>query len=141
MFALPLPPSLSGENVKRRVIVTLAWLSPINSRHQNYRVAQLWFSAVGDIASTRSCADWRAVQRGTVQHEVFEGSEAVDYRDGDDLFVKVSCRNDAGEILEPVRFGLVVTLEVAENVLLPIPIYEEVRDRIAVRVRADVGVS
>lgn len=141
LFSLPLPPSLSGENVKRRVIVTLAWLSPINSRRQNYRVAQLWFSTTGNIASTRSCADWQAVQRGTVQHEVFEGSEAVDYQDGDDLVVKVSCRNDAGEILDPVRFGLAVTLEVAEAVLFPIPIYEEVRDRIAVRVRADVGVS
>ncbi len=138
-FALPLPPSLSGVNVRRRVIVTLAWFSPINSRRQNYRVAHLWFGGVGNIASRRSCADFRAVQRGTVQHEVFEGSDAVAYQDGDDLIVRVSCRSDAGDILQPVRFGLAVTLEVAEDVLLPIPIYEEVRERIAVRVRPTVG--
>ena len=134
-FALPLPPGLSGVNVKRRVIVTLAWMSPINSRRQNYRVAHLWFDVAANVARTRAFADHRAVQRGTVQHEVFEGSDAVVFQDGDDLIVKVSCREDAGDIVEPVRFGLGVTLEVAENLLLPIPIYEEVRERLAVRVR------
>ena len=135
-FALPLPPSLSGTSVRRRVIATLAWLSPINSRRQNYRVAQLWFRMARDIGTARSDADWQAVQRGTVQHEVFEGRDAVDYQDGDDLVIKVSCRNDAGDIVEPVRFGLAVTLEVPEKLLFPIPIYEEVRDKISVRVRA-----
>lgn len=138
-FALPLPPSLSGINVRRRVIGTLAWMTPINSRRQNYRVAHLWFDVSGNVASTRAYADHRAVQRGTVQHEVFEGSDAVAIQDGDDLIVKVSCRSDAGDIVEPVRFGLAVTLEVAEGLLLPVPIYEEVRERIAVRVRPAVA--
>ena len=138
-FALPLPPSLSGENVKRRVIATLAWFSPINSRRQKYRVAQLWFNVKGSVASERSCADWQAVTRGTVQHEVFEGADAVAYQDGEDLVIKVSCRNDAGEIVEPVRFGLAVTLEVAEDLLFPIPVYEEVRQRIALRIPAVAG--
>ena len=70
---------------------------------------------------------------------MFEGSDAVAFQDGDDLVIKVSCRNDGGEIVAPVRFGLVVTLEVAEDVLFPIPIYEEVRQRIAVRVPTGVG--
>lgn len=140
-FALPLPPSLSGVNVTRRVTITLAWISPINSRRQGYRVAHLWFSPRGNIAPKRSCADFRAVQRGTVQHEVFVGSDAVAFQDGDDLIVKVNCRNDAGEIIDPIRFGLAVTLEVAENLLVPIPIYEEVRQRIAVRVRPAIGAA
>ena len=46
-FALPLPLGLSGINVRRRVIITLAWFSPINSRRQGYRVAHLWFGAAG----------------------------------------------------------------------------------------------
>ena len=135
-FALPLPPGLSGVNVRRRVIITLAWFSPINGRRQGYRVAHRWFGASENIASDRSCADYRAVQRGTVQHEVFEGSDPVAFQDGDEVIVKVNCRKDAGDILQPVRFGLVVTLEVAESMLVPIPIYEDVRERIAVRVQA-----
>ena len=135
-FSLPLPPGLSGVNVSRRMIVTLAWFSPINSRSHRYRVAHLWFGTAGNIASDRSCADYRAVRRGTVQHEVFEGSDAVAFQDGDEVIVKVNCREDADDILEPVRFGLAVTLEVPEAMLVPISIYEEVRERIAVRVQA-----
>ena len=84
------------------------------------------------VAPDRICADHRAVQRGTVQHEVLEGDQAVDFQDGDAIVVKVNCRADAGDILKPVRYGLAVTLEVAEGV--GIPIYQEVRERLRVRV-------
>ena len=134
-FALPLPPSLSSVNERRRLTITLAWMSPINSRHQNYRIAHLWFDPRYDLARDRKCADFRAVQRGTVQHEVLEGSDAVDFQDGDDIVIKVNCRNDAGEILEPVRFGLVVTLEVSEASRLSVPIYAEVRKRLSIGIR------
>ena len=38
VFSLPLPPSLSAIGDPRRLTITLAWLSPINSRRQAYRV-------------------------------------------------------------------------------------------------------
>ena len=41
-FVLPLPPSLLSIAEKRRLTITLAWLTPVSSTHQNYRVAQLW---------------------------------------------------------------------------------------------------
>ena len=43
-FILPLPPSLSSVTYNRRLTITLAWLTPINSSRQNYRVAHLWFN-------------------------------------------------------------------------------------------------
>ncbi len=138
-FVLPLPPSLSTVTEKRRLTVTLAWLTPVNSVRQNYRIAHLWFDPNNSIASERVCADHRAVQRGTVQHEVLEGEQAVDFQDGDTIVIKVSCRADAGDIPEPIRYGLAVTLEVAEEV--DIPIYQEVRDRLRVRVPVRDGSS
>ena len=140
-FSLPLPPCLLGVAVKRRLTITLAWLSPINSYHQNYRVAYLWFSSRENFGTKRSCADHNAVRRGTIQHEVFEGKDAMAFEDGDQLIVKVNCRKDAGEIIDPVRFGLVVTLDVPEVSLFPIPIYQEVRERIQIRARPPVGVG
>lgn len=74
------------------------------------------------------------MQRGTVQHEVFEGCRALDFQDGDAIKIRVNCRADAGDIPAPVLYGLVVTLEVTENSLSPVSIYEEVRERLAVRV-------
>ncbi len=138
-FKLPQPPSLSGVNERRRLTLTLAWMSPINSRHRNYRVAHLWCTIQGDLVESRKWADARAVQRGTVQHEVFEEHRAVDFQDGDDLIVKVHCRNDAGEIPGSVRFGLAATLEVSDSSLFPVAIYQEVRERLAIRIKPHVG--
>ena len=135
-FILPLPPSLSAVNERRRLTITLAWLSPVKSTRQNYRVAHLWFDPKQQnvIASDRLCADYRAVQRGTVQHEVLEGDKAVEFQDGAMIAIKVNCRADAGDIPNPIRYGMAVTLEVMGRSLFPVPIYREVRDRLAVRV-------
>jgi len=131
-FFLPLPPSLSATTEKRRLTITLAWVTPVNSKRKNYRIAHLWFNPKNDLATDRVCADHRAVQRGTVQHEVLEGAEAVDFQDGDGVAIKVNCRADAADISEPIRYGLAVTLEIAEGI--DIPIYQEVRDRLRVRI-------
>jgi hypothetical protein len=137
-FLLPLPPSLSAITEKRRLTVTLAWLTPISCTRQNYRVAHLWFDPKNNLAPERICAEYRAVQRGTIQHEVLEGDQAVDFQDGDAIVIKVNCRADAGDIPEPIRYGLAVTLEVLEGV--SIPIYQEVRDRLRVRVPVQGGI-
>ena len=131
-FALPLPPSLSAITERRVLTITLAWLTPVSSTSQNYRIAHLWFNPAqqNDIAPTRLYADHQAVLRGTVQHEVLEGERAVPFQDGDAIGIKVNCRADAGSIEEPIRYGLAVTLEVAEG--LNIPVYEEVRQRLRI---------
>ena len=131
VFLLPLPPSLSAVTEKRRLTVTLAWLTPVNSTRQNYRVAHLWYTPKNSLATDR-IYDSRAVQRGTVQHEVLEGAKAVDFQDGETIAIKVNCRADAGDIPEPIRYALAVTLEVAEGI--DIPLYQEVRDRLRIRV-------
>ena len=130
VFSLPLPPSLGSRPEWRRLTVTLAWLSPISASTQRYRTASLWFEMSNNgLAPTRSGADWRAVRRGTVQHEVFEGQRAEPFIDGDVIEIKVNCREDAGKIQNPVAYGLAVSLEVAEG--LDIPVYNEIRTRIA----------
>jgi hypothetical protein len=131
-FRFPLPPSLSASAEKRRLTITLGWVSPVLATRQKYRLARLWFDPRNILAGTRINADYRAVKRGTLQHEVLEGSQVLDFQDGEDILIKVNCRADAGRLLEPVRYGLAVTLEVAPE--LDIPLYQEVRERLVVRV-------
>lgn len=129
IFSLPLPPSLGSRPEWRRLTVTLAWLSPISASTQKYRTASLWFEMNNNgLAPTRSDADGRAVRRGTVQHEVFEGQRAEPFIDGEFIEIKVNCREDAGKIQNPVAYGLAVSLEVAEGV--DIAVYNEIRTRI-----------
>jgi hypothetical protein len=135
-FDIPLPTALSGQAFWRRLTVTLAWMSPINPRHHLYRRASLWFDLpFGDIGVSRSEADWRAVMRGTLQHEVFEGTASRVLESDQAIPIRVNCRADAGHIDKPIPYGLVVTLEVAPEI--GIQIYEEIQTRLrpGIRVR------
>ena len=147
VYQLPLPSSLNAQRIWRKFTVTLAWLSPVASTTQRYREAQLWFDFEDGKKSREKLksklrvegidSDSNATRRGTVQHEVFEGKTAVAISGEDFLRVKVNCRNDARKISSPINYGLIVSLEVAEGVDLPI--YNEIRTRIApaVEIRAD----
>jgi hypothetical protein len=140
LFKLPLPLSLGARRDRRRLTVTLAWMSPVAASTQRYRSASMWFEVEGgNLVPSRQDADWKAVKRGTIQHEVFEGDRAVAITDDQNLTIKVNCRKDAAKIQEPVHYGLVVTLEVAQGI--DIPIYEEIRTRIAtsIEVRTRAG--
>jgi hypothetical protein len=113
--------------------LTLAWISPINSRHAKYRAARLWIKPPHEgLGVDRLNCDWQAVQRGTLQHEILEGKNAIPFVDGDSLVFKVNCAKDGDKLLKPVPFALCVTLEVAEGVDLPI--YQEIRERVGTKV-------
>lgn len=128
-FELPLPPSLAARTELRRLTATLAWLTPTNHKHRDCRKAQLWIDVPGGDIGTRTCGlDATAARRGTVEHRVFEGTNAVPFLDGTTLSVLVSCREDAGKLDAPVAYALAVTLEVGADVA--IDIYQEISARI-----------
>lgn len=132
LYRVPLPPSLSGQAILRRLTVTLAWLTPTNSAHHRYRRAALWFEPARDLLQVeRREATAHAVRRGTVQHEVLDGHRATAYTDGATLDVQVNCRAAAGVLSEAVPYALALSLEVEEGISLPI--YEEIRARVQVR--------
>ena len=138
IHCFPLPPSLSDRHGRRRLIITLAWLSPVNHRHRNWRRAELWFDPPKTpLRVDRQQANWQAVRRGTLQHEILEGKRADVFVDGDNLKIQVSCRADAGTLEDDVPYALATTLEVADEI--GIDIYDEVRAAVhAVRVRPDL---
>ena len=130
VYKLPLPPSLSSQTINRRLTITLAWFTPVAMNNQRYRIARLWFESKNKIASKRMNADDKAVKRGTLQHEIFEGSSAEAFIDGDVISIKVNCSKDAKSYSDDIHYALMVSLEVAENIDLPI--YQEIKDRIAI---------
>ncbi len=136
----PLPPSLSGKRGRRCLVVTLTWMTPIHPLNHRWRRAHVWFSSpesrlvVGSNKHLeRRDADWQAVQRGTVQHEVFEGEKAAAFVEGDEIVIRVSCREDAPVLSGSVPYTLAVTLEV--DPAIGVDIYTEVRERVQTRLR------
>lgn len=132
-FRAPLPPCLIAQTLKRRLTVTLAWLSPVNVRNSKYRAARLWMAPPTiEYGVSRANYQWQHVRRGTLQHEILEGQDALAFVDGQEVVFKVNCSEDAGSIVDPVPFALCVTLEVAEGIELPI--YQQIRDRVSIQV-------
>ncbi len=148
-YFVPLPPSLSGQRIFRRLVITLAWVTPINPQHSAYRRAHLWFDPYGAARGEgalqellnvrRKDVDWRAARRGTVQHEIFEGEQASSFSDGDQFCIQVNCRAEAGELVDTIPYAIATTLEVAPAVALPV--YQEIRERILQRIGVPVGAT
>lgn len=138
-YRLPLPPGLSGSQTWRRMVVTLAWFTPVNPDHRNFREAKLEISPADGwrdvpLKLARQDADHHQVLRGTVQHEVVEGhSQIAAYQDGASILLHVACKKDATAHLDyAIPYGLAVTLEVGEGI--QIPIYEQLRTRLQSKV-------
>jgi hypothetical protein len=145
-YRFPLPLGLSNSQEWRRMIVTLAWFSPINSAHRNLREAKLELQPAGkwnetELKLSRQEADHNQVLRGTVQHEILEGESRISaYREDGHILLHVTCKADATEKLDDaIPYGLAVTLEVAEGVA--IPIYQQMRARIKQQVAVGASVE
>jgi hypothetical protein len=136
-IVLPIPQSLSGRAEWRRVSATLAWFSPVNARHKNYRQARLWFDApnFGRLKLARAEGYHHAVKRGSTQHELFEGTDAARYAEGTELRFRVNCAAGAGGLSRAVPYAMVVTFEVAET--SEIRVYDE----IAIALRAPIQIQ
>jgi hypothetical protein len=57
--------------------------------------------------------------------------------DGEDVVIRVSCREDAPGLTGAVPYALAVTLEVAEGIV--VDVYTEVRDRVRQRLQVQEG--
>ncbi|MBX5455046.1 MAG: S8 family peptidase [Acidobacteriia bacterium] len=142
-YRIPLPPDLSairGKRILRSLTVTLAWFSPLNPRHQGYRMAALDISPEGNVTSQLvpdrlpSQPSDKSVRRGTVLHEQRQGVQAAVLADDEYLSLIVSCRATAGEYKDPVPYAMAVSFEVP--IESGIPVYDQIRARLAAPVRA-----
>lgn len=137
-YAVPLPPSMSGIVTLRRVTITVASLLPTRPRDRRHRASEVYFlPPTDDLLVARVDSDHHGVRRGSVQHEVLEGNQALAFVDGDVMRIKVSCRSLTGSHKDPASYGLAVTIDCPESGL---PIHAEVASRVslAVEVRARV---
>lgn len=137
-YQLPLPASIHGRSGKKRLTCTTAWFTPVNPASARYRRVKLSLSPPSTkenslLGVKRRNGDANAAKRGSVHHEVFEGNTARGHVDENPhIPLHLSCAAGAGDWNEPVRYGIAVTLEVASAVFGEI--YEEIRDRLDIRV-------
>ena len=131
---IPVPPSMAPAMKKKRLTVTMANLTPVNPASARWRGAKVRFEVKGavTIGAKKNLArenDHNIVTRGTVQHEVFEGTQVQAIAEDATIEIVISCLSDGLEAFYSVPYALVVSIEVSEDV----DIYSEVKARIEVR--------
>jgi hypothetical protein len=138
-LAFPLPDGLQVRGLKR-VTATLAWMSPVNWRHRQYRRAALEFAQPKGFTELGAAlgAVGDKPKRGTLQHVEWEVTKAVGVGRGTDLEVNINCKPQAGGLQgERVDFGVVVSLWVAPE--LQVDVYSQVQQQVAARVAIQAG--
>ncbi len=141
-FRIPLPPQLESLAGFRAVTATAGWFTPLNIDHRMYRMAKLEIEPGSDsdkelslgVSNSKQQPSHHAFGKGTVYHRRWEGDKAKAFVDGGALVLKVACKPAAGKLDAGIRYGLAITLEVGEDVA--VPVYEEVRERL----RQHIGV-
>lgn len=130
----PLPDGLQARGLKR-VTATLAWMSPVNWRHRQYRRAALEFSRPTGFTTLGSAvgAVGDKPKRGTLQRIAWEVDRSVGVGQGSDLELTVKCKGQAGGLQgRRVDFGVVLSLWVAPE--LNVDVYTQVRQQVSSRV-------
>lgn len=135
-FRFPRPACLDAHTMLRRLVVTMAYLTPIHPGHQAYRRARVWVEhaqAASALGLESRDVTVKTARRGTLEHVVLEGERLAPDPTVTELELTVCCRADAGDLTTTIPFALAVTLEVGEGQTLPI--YTQVADRLRVRQR------
>lgn len=128
-YDLPLPQSIRNKAEWRRIVITLAYWAPATSGLKRYRAAKVYFRApdLELVQGERVDAYYHAVQRGSLQHEVIDGSKVIAFRDNETFPVHVECMRDGqrrGKV-DPIRYALVVSIETAAET--SVTVHDEVR--------------
>jgi hypothetical protein len=140
IFELPLPDEVSSIQLSKKLTITLAWFSPFNFSSNKYRKAALYIDNISGVNSEETEINWQENEydynqskKGTLQHLRYKGNEADAFIENSVLKIKINCREDAAKLEESIKYGLAVTFELIDNAT--INIYQEIRQRIAQRVR------
>lgn len=128
-YDLPLPHSIRNKAEWRRLSITLAYWAPATHGLKRYRAAKVYFTApeLGLVQGERVDAYYSAVQRGSLQHEVIDGSRVIAFRDNATFPVHVECMRGGqrGGKIDPIRYALVVSIETAAET--SVTVHDEVR--------------
>lgn len=139
-YNLPLPLSLRSKAEWHRFTVTLAFAAPTVGTLNRYRGSKVYFEFEENGLETvdRSQAEYHAARRGSLQHEIIEGTRAMTFVEGDAFSIHVECMDDAQHLRkkEEIKYALVASVETAEQTSTTI--YDEVRMALRTRARDHV---
>ncbi len=134
IYQIPVPFDFHESKLFRRLTVTLAYLSPVNSGSGKYRNKKLWFSVQQKktLFEESVMYDHYMIVKGTLQHQVFSGKCVQAWRNGRAIDIKINATGwDSNRDCSTVRYALFATFGLAPN--CGVDVYQEVLNKIAVK--------
>lgn len=135
VYSLPIPIEFHEQKYFRRLVLTLAYFSPICPSSVKYREHMVWLTINngGKLIGSRKEYDHHAVTRGTVQHEIFESDSIQPWDINDAIEIKVNCKTDASNVHPDllVPYALFATFEMAPE--CGIDVYQRVVDMVKIK--------
>jgi len=124
-WRIPLPDDFRSSVEFRRIVVTLAWLTPIFSNSSQYRAVGLDI-----VGSTGKTLLWEGVnrvgqqpavgftRRGTLIHAVYEGNrKAIPFGENGEFVINVQAVSKVPKMTKiDIPYAMAVTIEVADNI-------------------------
>jgi hypothetical protein len=137
---VPIPTAIAGHSRPHSLSATLAWFSPTSPGRKSYRSVRLKLREPGGLDALRVQAhsnqpDSNQTNRGTLFKRCWQGDRAPIVTSNMTIPLTVQRDPDqATNLDDPIPFGLAVTLAMPGIV----DIYEQVRQRLGLAVRAQV---
>lgn len=124
-WRIPLPDDMRSSVEFRRIVVTLAWLTPVSPNSSQYRTVAL--DLVGDTGKTQLWEGIKRVphqpavgfaRRGTLIHAVYEGNRrAIPFGPDGDFVINIQATSKMpGMSRVDVPYAMAVTIEVADSI-------------------------
>ena len=135
-FSIPAPEDLHGRRGWRAITITVAWFSPINPRHQMYRMGKLDVklpaSVLGTSGSGVKQVDQNSWGKGTIYHRRLEGDAITSVRAGQTFEFDIECFAQAGPLDDFIPYAVAISVEVGDQ--LGIDVYQQISQRLRVQV-------
>ena len=141
-WRIPLPFDLSSSAEFRRIVLTLAWLTPVKANSSTYRMIGLEMvggdgrSSIWEGAARASHQPSVASSKnGTLIHAVYEGKKAVPFDENGVFEINVQAVSRLTYVSDiQIPYALAVTIEVADTISADIR--DTIRRRMGLQVRS-----
>lgn len=133
-YTFPLPSQLKDVSGYRSITITVGWFTPIKNTHRKYWMTK--FSVVPNgkknlpvgLNSSKTQPSHYSSAKGTIFHKHWEGKKTSEFIDDGELKFDLICEPTTGTLDVEIRFGIAATIEVDDEV--DIPVYSEVKQRL-----------
>ena len=138
VYNIPLPLDLTTKKIKRRLIVTLAYFSPIDTISNVYKKVNIAFDRPESTKLVFPDAYTEVqshIRNGTLQHVIYDGDKTIpNFNKNIEIDV---VRQDKLKYNEAIKYAILITVEFTDGIETNTDIYSSIKDQLQINNKID----